>query len=544
MGIWEYIEVAISFLAGIGTLLIGMKMMSGGMERAADKGLRKLFSKMSDNRFVGVGVGCAVTALVQSSSATTVMVVGFVNAGVMTLFQATSIIMGANIGTTVTAQILALQSFSVTAIFTLFAFVGVFIQMFAKKDSAKNIGYMLAGLGITFVGLALMSDSMADLAKEPIIVDLLERLTSPILLALIGVALTAIIQSSAAVTAILIGMVGNGILIGGSGNGILFVIMGTNIGTCMTSILSAIGTNANAKRAAFIHFVFNVIGSLVFIIICLCWGNFKTVVIDSWIHSPQQQIAMFHTLFNVFTTLMLIPFSKMLVKLSQFVIKDKKEESEFSVKYIDERILQTPAIALAQLIKEMSYMLEVAQRALDKSMNNFLERNEDEEPVRKNLREVNFLSGKVTDYLIKLSEEDMSHNDELTVSSLYKVLNDILRVADFSNNIMRYLRVAVANELYFSTEGLNEIKEMYSLVDELFKDVNYSFSNRTDKILAKIEETEEKTDKYKLQLQQNHLDRLKGGNCKSESSSLYVNLIGNIERVADHLVYIAQSVKE
>lgn len=544
MGIWEYIEVAISFLAGIGTLLIGMKMMSGGMERAADKGLRKLFSKMSDNRFVGVGVGCAVTALVQSSSATTVMVVGFVNAGVMTLFQATSIIMGANIGTTVTAQILALQSFSVTAIFTLFAFVGVFIQMFAKKDSAKNIGYMLAGLGITFVGLALMSDSMADLAKEPIIVDLLERLTSPILLALIGVALTAIIQSSAAVTAILIGMVGNGILIGGSGNGILFVIMGTNIGTCMTSILSAIGTNANAKRAAFIHFVFNVIGSLVFIIICLCWGNFKTVVIDSWIHSPQQQIAMFHTLFNVFTTLMLIPFSKMLVKLSQLVIKDKKEESEFSVKYIDERILQTPAIALAQLIKEMSYMLEVAQRALDKSMNNFLERNEDEEPVRKNLREVNFLSGKVTDYLIKLSEEDMSHNDELTVSSLYKVLNDILRVADFSNNIMRYLRVAVANELYFSTEGLNEIKEMYSLVDELFKDVNYSFSNRTDKILAKIEETEEKTDKYKLQLQQNHLDRLKGGNCKSESSSLYVNLIGNIERVADHLVYIAQSVKE
>lgn len=544
MGIWEYIEVAISFLAGIGTLLIGMKMMSGGMERAADKGLRKLFSKMSDNRFVGVGVGCAVTALVQSSSATTVMVVGFVNAGVMTLFQATSIIMGANIGTTVTAQILALQSFSVTAIFTLFAFVGVFIQMFAKKDSAKNIGYMLAGLGITFVGLALMSDSMADLAKEPIIVDLLERLTSPILLALIGVALTAIIQSSAAVTAILIGMVGNGILIGGSGNGILFVIMGTNIGTCMTSILSSIGTNANAKRAAFIHFVFNVIGSLVFIIICLCWGNFKTVVIDSWIHSPQQQIAMFHTLFNVFTTLMLIPFSKMLVKLSQLVIKDKKEESEFSVKYIDERILQTPAIALAQLIKEMSYMLEVAQRALDKSMNNFLERNEDEEPVRKNLREVNFLSGKVTDYLIKLSEEDMSHNDELTVSSLYKVLNDILRVADFSNNIMRYLRVAVANELYFSTEGLNEIKEMYSLVDELFKDVNYSFSNRTDKILAKIEETEEKTDKYKLQLQQNHLDRLKGGNCKSESSSLYVNLIGNIERVADHLVYIAQSVKE
>lgn len=249
MGVWEYVEVAIGFLAGIGTLLVGMKMMSGGMERAADKGLRKLFSKMSDNRFAGVGVGCAVTALVQSSSATTVMVVGFVNAGVMTLFQATSIIMGANIGTTVTAQILALQSFSVTAIFTLFAFVGVMVQMFAKSDTAKNVGFMLAGLGITFVGLALMSDSMSELAKEPVIVDLLERLTNPILLALIGVALTAVIQSSAAVTAILIGMVGNGILVGGSGNGILFVIMGTNVGTCMTSILSSIGTNANAKRA-------------------------------------------------------------------------------------------------------------------------------------------------------------------------------------------------------------------------------------------------------------------------------------------------------
>lgn len=189
-------------------------------------------------------------------------------------------------------------------------------------------------------------------------------------------------------------------------------------------------------------------------------------------------------------------------------------------------------------------MLEVAQRALDKSMENFIKRTEDEEPVRKDLREINYLSGKVTDYLIKLSEEDMSHNDELTVSSLYKVLNDILRVADFSNNIMRYLRVAIANELYFSAEGLNEIREMYALVDELFKDVNYSFANRTVRLLAKIEETESKTDKFKLQLQQNHLDRLKGGNCKSESSSLYVNLIGNIERVADHLVYIAQSVNE
>lgn len=544
MGVWEYVEVAIGFLAGIGTLLVGMKMMSGGMERAADKGLRKLFSKMSDNRFAGVGVGCAVTALVQSSSATTVMVVGFVNAGVMTLFQATSIIMGANIGTTVTAQILALQSFSVTAIFTLFAFVGVMVQMFAKSDTAKNVGFMLAGLGITFVGLALMSDSMSELAKEPVIVDLLERLTNPILLALIGVALTAVIQSSAAVTAILIGMVGNGILVGGSGNGILFVIMGTNVGTCMTSILSSIGTNANAKRAAFIHFMFNFIGSAVFIVICLCWADFKAVVIDSWIPNPQQQIAMFHTLFNVFTTALLIPFSRSLVKLSQFVIREKKSPDEFSVKYIDERILQTPAIALAQLIKEMSYMLEVAQRALDKAMDNFINRTEDEEPIRKDLREINFLSGKVTDYLIRLSEEDMSHNDELTVSSLYKVLSDIMRVADFSNNIMRYLRVAVANELYFSSEGLNEIKEMYSLVDELFKDVDYTFANRTTRLLAKIEDTESKTDKFKLQLQQNHLDRLKGGNCKSESSSLYVNLIGNIERVADHLVYIAQSVKE
>ena len=544
MGVWEYVEVAIGFLAGIGTLLVGMKMMSGGMERAADKGLRKLFSKMSDNRFAGVGVGCAVTALVQSSSATTVMVVGFVNAGVMTLFSGDVHNHGRqhrhdSHGANPCASILfRYGDFHVVCL------CGSHGADVCKSDTAKNVGFMLAGLGITFVGLALMSDSMSELAKEPVIVDLLERLTNPILLALIGVALTAVIQSSAAVTAILIGMVGNGILVGGSGNGILFVIMGTNVGTCMTSILSSIGTNANAKRAAFIHFMFNFIGSAVFIVICLCWADFKAVVIDSWIPNPQQQIAMFHTLFNVFTTALLIPFSRSLVKLSQFVIREKKSPDEFSVKYIDERILQTPAIALAQLIKEMSYMLEVAQRALDKAMDNFINRTEDEEPVRKDLREINFLSGKVTDYLIRLSEEDMSHNDELTVSSLYKVLSDIMRVADFSNNIMRYLRVAVANELYFSSEGLNEIKEMYSLVDELFKDVDYTFANRTTRLLAKIEDTESKTDKFKLQLQQNHLDRLKGGNCKSESSSLYVNLIGNIERVADHLVYIAQSVKE
>ena len=311
--------------------------------------------------------------------------------------------------------------------------------------------------------------------------------------------------------------------------------------------LFGVGTIMSAGVGALLEQLFGLapfIGSAVFIVICLCWADFKAVVIDSWIPNPQQQIAMFHTLFNVFTTALLIPFSRSLVKLSQFVIREKKSPDEFSVKYIDERILQTPAIALAQLIKEMSYMLEVAQRALDKAMDNFINRTEDEEPVRKDLREINFLSGKVTDYLIRLSEEDMSHNDELTVSSLYKVLSDIMRVADFSNNIMRYLRVAVANELYFSSEGLNEIKEMYSLVDELFKDVDYTFANRTTRLLAKIEDTESKTDKFKLQLQQNHLDRLKGGNCKSESSSLYVNLIGNIERVADHLVYIAQSVKE
>ena len=346
----DYVYAFVQLLSGLGAFLIGFKILSENIEKLANSGLKKLFNKTSKNRFLGVLIGLVVTAIIQSSGTTTVMIVGFVNAGLMNLFQATAMIMGANIGTTITAQIVALNSFNIAKFLIVFCFIGIFGSMIVKSEKSKTIFLCLAGLGLVFLSLDLMVSSMNGFKDSETIRNLLSSISNPFVLFLIGIVFTALLQSSSALTTIIISMVTANLVIGNGGNSVLYIILGSNIGSCVTALLSSIGASTNAKRASFIHFFFNVTGSLIFIVLLLCIPSFMDNTFVKWFSQPGTQIAMFHTFFNVACTLIFLPFVNVFVKISEFVIKDKKEEKTTSL--LDERFLKTPTIAINQAIKE------------------------------------------------------------------------------------------------------------------------------------------------------------------------------------------------
>ena len=436
-------------LAGLGVFLVGMKLMSDSMETLANNRLRSLLNSVTNNKWKGVGVGAATTAIIQSSSATTVMTVGFVNAGVLTLTQAVPIIMGANIGTTITAQLAALQNFPITEYITLLVIIGAFMSILGKKDKTRTLGIIFSGLGLLFIGLDLMSSSMSAMKESTFFSETLQAITNPFLLILIGTVFTAIVQSSSAVTGILVSMTASGIIIGGGGNAILYVILGTNIGTCVTAILSSIGANTNGKRTAIIHLMFNVIGAIIFLIVLLCWPAFyDQVLVGLFPDASTTQIAMFHTMFNVVTTLLLLPFSSFLVKLSKIIVKDKKGDSdELRCKFIDERFLHTPAIAVAQTIKEVGNTLRVSKQALDLSINSFTSRDYSKLDKFDDLKkQIKFYVNKTTKYLVDVSSEQLSYQDEKTIGSLYHALTDVERVTDLADNIKRYCKTLQLEE--------------------------------------------------------------------------------------------------
>ena len=322
----DYVGAIIGLLAGLGALLIGFKLLSDNIEKLATTGLKKLFNKTSKNRWVGIGIGASVTAIIQSSGASTIMIVGFVNAGLMSLFQATAMIMGANIGTTVTAQIASLGSFDIALYATLLAFIGAFMNMLCKTEKPKTIGLALAGLGLVFMSLDAMKTSMKVFSSSQAFTDLLQNVNNPFLLLFIGIGLTALLQSSSALTTILIAMVTAGLMIGNGPNDIIYVILGTNIGSCVTALLSSLGSSTNAKRASIIHLMFNTAGTVVFTIVFLIWKNFYTDILEVLVPGePGMQIAVFHIMFNVSCTIIFLPFVKVFVKVATLIIKDNME---------------------------------------------------------------------------------------------------------------------------------------------------------------------------------------------------------------------------
>lgn len=540
----EYVYGVMGLLGGLGVLLFGFKVLSDAIEKLANDRLRSWFSKTSGTgRLAGVGIGLVTTTIIQSSSATTVMTVGFVNAGVMSLTMATAVIMGANIGTTITAQIAALSAFEFSSFVLPFAFIGIFMAMLSKKDKVQTVGYILGGLGLVFVGLDIMGSSMDIFATSDTFKDLLLTIDNPFLLLLIGTAFTALIQSSSAVTTIIITMVGAGLMIGSGGNSVYFLVLGSNIGTCVTALLSAIGANTNAKRAALIHLMFNVFGTILFTIMMLCWPTFSQITFEAWFPgNPQTQIAMFHTFFNTVCVILFFPFINVFVKIATFLIRDKKEKEEQSETFLDDRFLTTPSIALLQAKKEVTRLATLAIDTLRESVNAFINKDKSADTViKEKIVNVNTISRRVTKFLIKLSVSEVSYRDEKTISALHESLGDILRIADLADNMTKYTAHYVDDHLEFTDTVIGEVKAMDEKLGQLFDESMAAFNDENITAVVKAEELENEIDSLKKHTIDGHIRRLNEGKCQPQASSVFINLVGNIERAADHVLNLAHA---
>lgn len=544
--VMQLIQSLIWLLAGVGVFIVGMNFMGDALEKSAGNSMKRMLEKISNNRFSGVGIGAGVTAIIQSSSATSVMVIGLVNAGVMTLMQATPIIMGANIGTTITGVLVALKNDYFNMLMYVLAFAGVMMG-FIKSEKVKITGLLCSGLGLIFVGLNIMSSEQAfgNPLVENMFTDIFQKIDFPLLLILVGVVFTALIQSSSASTGVVITMVGAGVL---PLDLALFIVLGSNIGTCITAVLASIGANANSKRVALIHLTFNVIGTILFTIII--W-IFKEPVVNLLISlfpgndamSLQMRVSIFHVIFNVTTTCLLLPFVKQLVQYSCFVIKDEKEEGDtLSLKHVDDRLIKTPPVALMQVKKEIDYMLGLVEENISLS---FLAvetgSSEHDAKIRNNEKIINFTNRTLTDFLIKLSPT-VEQSDEKIIGTYFHVLNDLERIGDHAENFHE-IGVEMANKkIFFSELASKEIATMRLKIFEMFAISKDAFENHNKAHLPTLTTLEETVDKMKKDLTASHFTRLAEGNCNTYASPYYSSLVAGLERVADHLVNVGYSV--
>ena len=544
--IMQVLQSLIWLLAGVGVFIVGMNFMGDALEKCAGEGMKRLLGRISNNRLSGVGIGAGVTAIIQSSSATSVMVIGLVNAGVMTLMQATPIIMGANIGTTITGVLVALKNDYFNMLMYLLAFAGVMMGFF-KQEKVKLAGLLCSGLGLIFVGLNVMSSEQAF--GNPMIETMFQSIFSvinfPLLLILVGVIFTALIQSSSAATGVVITMVGTGIL---TLDLALFIVLGANIGTCVTALLASVGANPNAKRVALIHFTFNVIGTIVFT--AIVW-LFKEPMINALVSlfpgddpmSLQMRVSIFHVIFNVTTTLLLLPFVSQLVQYSCRVIKDKKEaEDTRSLKFVDDRLLMTPPVALMQVKKEMDYMFALVEENIGLSFaamkTGTLIHGE---KIVKNEAIINFTNGALTNFLIKLSGL-VEQSDDQVIGSYFHVLNDLERIGDHAENFYEIVAEMSGKKLGFSEHARGDIGEMCDKVVRMIEISRDAFDSLQRTHLAELTALENDTDEMKRALTASHFARLAEGNCSMDVSPYYSSYVAGLERVADHLVNIGFSI--
>ena len=540
---------------GVAVMMFGMKIMGGALEQVAGGGMKKMLGKVTTNRFAGVGVGLAVTSIIQSSTATTVMLVGFVNIGLMTLVQATNVIMGANIGTTVTAHIVSLSgvgSIDIGAIAAMIGCVGVLMAMLVKNEKAINIGNILGGLGLIFVGLEFISTYAKKImfvggnsaSPETWVQLIFQGDHFPLLLILIGIVLTALVHSSSTITSLMVVLASIGVL---PFHNALFLALGSNIGTCVTSILSSAGTNVNAKRTAIVHLLFNTFGCLIFIAPLWIWKVQVTNFFASISSDVGQQIAIFHTLFNVVTTLILLPLADFIVKLACIIIPEKKgaEENKYKFQYIDARMLETPPIAASNTKKEIIRMSALArdninlsvQMLLDASVDNCAEIEENEDVI-------NHLNKNIVAFLTKLMGKELTDKDDKKIGSYYHVVSDIERVGDYAENIMEYALRLKEEGMELSSDAKGELDDVRNTICELYENVIKAFDDRDLAVLEKVEEIEEKVDEYTKELEHRHIERLKKGACTAQTGSVFLQTVSNLERVGDHMTNVAFSIRQ
>ncbi|MBR5157392.1 MAG: Na/Pi cotransporter family protein [Clostridia bacterium] len=544
----QIVGIVLSLLSGLGLFLFGMNLMGDGLEKAAGDKMSGIIEKMTGNLFKGVLAGIVVTGLIQSSSATTVMVIGFINAGIMKLGQAVGVIMGANIGTTVTAQLLSLSEISGSAWYlailkpTNFApvliGVGVFFIMFSKKKIINHVGDILAGFGMIFIGMSMMEGAVDPLKELPWFQTMFESLTNPVLGVLAGALVTAIIQSSSASIGILQAASATGNVTFSSAAPI---ILGQNIGTCITAILSAVGANKNAKRAAVIHLAFNVIGTVVFLVVLYSIKN----MIPFWDDvANKNTIANFHLVFNIINTLLLLPFTKLLVKLANFVVKDI-EVVEEKLKPLDERFLANPPVAVEQAKKETLNMASLAYNNFTLSQKAVIDMDFGiEEILLANEEVIDEYETDIWRYLMKIVDADLSTADSKLTSSLFHVLIDVERIGDRCLNMYEVAKDMHSGGIVLSDKARMAMSNMMDAVGEIFK-LAISCYNKLDIEAAhKITTYEDVIDEMRQRLRIEHMTRMTNNECNFEAGVVYLDLASNLERISDHCTNIAKSVEQ
>lgn len=528
-------EIVTGIFGGLGLFLYGMKLMSDGLENVAGEKLKGILEKITSNKVIGVLVGTIVTAIIQSSSATTVMVVSFVNAGLMTLTQATGVILGSNIGTTITAQMV---SFNLEVIAPIFIGVGAILMMSAKKKRIKDLAYIALGFGILFMGMGLMSSSLKPISNLQIFNDFISVIgKNHFLGVLVGLTMTAILQSSSATTGILVALANSGNI---DMNVAFPIILGCNIGTCVTAILAGLTANRTAKKAALLHLLFNIFGTVLF----LPFSD-KVVTFVNYLtpDNVARQVANAHTIFNVVITIFILPISKYFVMLVNDILPDDEGKESCGAIYLDKKLLETPIVASGQVIKETIRMANKAKNNLELAMEVFLNWNEEKmKKVYANESIINTLERDITEYLIELSQHNLPEENAKLVSQAYHTINDIERIGDHAENIVELAIQKYENNITLSYDGDKEVRQLFEVTLRSITIAIESFkSNEISD--DEVEKVEEEIDSLEKQFRENNINRLSAKTCLADAGIMFFDLLSNLERIGDHANNIA-TVKE
>ena len=525
-------DITLQVLGGLGLFLYGMNLMGDGLQKIAGEKLKKLIEVLTKNRFMAVIVGAIVTMVIQSSSGTTVMVIGFVNAGLMTLNQAVGVIMGANIGTTITAQLIA---FKITDYAPLAVAVGVIIWLISKKKKTKNIGEILIGFGILFIGMNMMGEGLKPLADAPVFAKVIVSLENPILGMVVGLLLTTIVQSSSASIGLLQALAGQGLI---GINIAIPILFGENIGTTTTALVSSIGANKTAKRAAMMHFLFNLVGTIIFMTV-LRWPIKALVIYLSPTNVPRQ-IANAHTFFNILNVMIQFPFAGLLVKTVNRLIPGDDEVEKQVSKYLDLRIIGTPSIALGQVKKEILRMGDFVQDNLIKSRKALVDDDYGTiEPALEQEQIINQLQKEISNYLIEVSSSSLSTEQSKRINRYHHFIGDIERVGDHAENIIELAQEKMTGNLPFTELATSELNEMFSKCQKVYELAMEAFDKRDESLAKRVLILEDEIDDLEYLYRQNHIERLNKGQCLTSSGIIFLDAISNLERVSDHSSNIA-----
>ena len=535
--------VLLGLAGGLGLFLFGMNLMSEGIEKAAGAKLRNILELFTKNKFMGMIVGILFTGIVQSSSACTVMVVSFVNSGLMNLYQAAGVIFGANIGTTVTSQ---LVSFNLSKIAPLFVLIGVVMVSFIKNETAKKIGDIILGFGVLFMGLSTMSSSMSSLKESQEVVNALAGLDNPFMAVLLGTAVTSVIQSSSVTVSIILLMANQGLL---ELNIVLYIILGCNIGACASAMIASLSGKKDAKRAALIHLLFNIIGTVILFVILQVASGPVISMIQSFSADNGRFVANAHTLIKIFQVIVLFPFSSLIVKMTYLLIPGEDKKVGYrevnTLKYIGDKVVFNPATAVVEVIKEIERMGDLASENLNRAMNGLITLDEEDiNEVYEVEKNINFLNHAITNYLVKINQTNLPIEDLKSIGALFHVVNDIERIGDHAVNVADNARTRKVKELSFSKEAQFEMGKMMDKVNTIIRYSIEMFAEGKYEHMTAISVLEDEIDHLERELQQAHIDRLTRGECTPDAGMLYSDIVSGLERVADHAVNIAFAIKE